>query len=119
MPEITLRLFGFGPRASGLDTVHRSVAAGTTVRKLWENLCSSADDTDLLARIDERSVVFLVNGTLIHQHKTNRTVLKDGDTVTCMVLAIGGQGYSQEGGDSWGSARQLVHQKKEHQEQSS
>jgi len=93
MPEITLRLFGFGSRASGFDTELRSVAAGTTVRKLWEELRSSADDTELLARIDERNVVFLLNGTLIHQQETNHTVLKDGDTVTYMVLAMGGQCY--------------------------
>jgi molybdopterin converting factor small subunit len=103
MPEITLRLFGFGTRASDFDTERRSVAAGTTVHKLWESLRASADDNELLARIDERNVVFLLNGTLIHQHKTNRTTLKDGDTVTYMVLAMGGQRYSQEGGDGWGS----------------
>ena len=91
MPEITLRLFGFGSRASDFDTERRSVAVGTTVRKLWEDLRSSADDTELLARVDERSVVFLLNGTMIHQHKTNHAVLKDGDTVTYMVLAMGGQ----------------------------
>jgi molybdopterin converting factor small subunit len=91
MPEITLRLFGFGSRASGFDTARRSVIAGTSVRELWENLRSSADDTELLARIDERNVVFLLNGTLIHQHKADHTVLKEGDTVTYMVLAMGGQ----------------------------
>jgi len=93
MPEITLRLFGFGSRASGFDTERRSVDVGTTVRKLWEDLRSSADGTELLARIDERNVVFLLNGTLIHQHRTNRIVLKDGDTVTYMVMAMGGQCY--------------------------
>ena len=91
MPEITLRLFGFGARASGFDTERRSVATGTTVRKLWEELRSSADDTELLARIDERNVVFLLNGALIHQQRMNKTVLKDGDKVTYMVLAMGGQ----------------------------
>jgi molybdopterin converting factor small subunit len=91
MPEITLRLFGFGSRASGFDTERRSVVVGTTVHRLWEELRSSADDTELLARIDERNVVFLLNGKLIHQHKTNWTILKDGDTVTYMVLAMGGQ----------------------------
>ena len=91
MPEITLRLFGFGSRASGFDTERRSVDVGTTVRKLWKELRSSADDTELLARIDERNVVFLLNGVLIHQHRTDRALLKDGDTVTYMVLAMGGQ----------------------------
>ncbi len=91
MPEIKLRLFGFGSRASGFDTETKDIAAGTTMRELWETLRSTADDDELLARIDERNVFFLVNGKFIRQAEMPQTVLADGDTVTLMVLAIGGQ----------------------------
>jgi len=86
-----LRLFGFGSRASGYDTKGRDIPAGTTLRELWENLRSSADDTELLARIDEKNVFFLVNGKMIHRDDMPQTDLEEGDTVTLMVLAIGGQ----------------------------
>ena len=90
MPAITLRLFGFGPKASGYDTETRSIPEGATIRGVWESLRSSANEDELLARIDQRSVFFLVNGRLIHGAETGRTVLQEGDTVTFMVLAIGG-----------------------------
>jgi hypothetical protein len=86
-----LRLFGFGSRASGLDTQTKNIPTGTSLREFWETLRSSADDTELLARIDEESVLFLVNGELTRQWELPHTVLVDGDTVTLMVLAIGGQ----------------------------
>jgi len=91
-----LRLFGFGSRASGFDTETKNIAAGTTMRELWETLRSCADDDELLARIDERNVLFLVNGKLIRQRELPHTVLVNGDTVTLMVLAIGGQAYALE-----------------------
>ena len=86
-----MRLFGFGSRASGFDTQTKKIPTGTSLREFWETLRSSADDTELLARIDEESVLFLVNGELTRQWELPHTVLVDGDTVTLMVLAIGGQ----------------------------
>jgi sulfur carrier protein ThiS len=94
MPEINLRFFGFGSRASGYDTKTWEIPAGTTLWQLWETLRSSADDKELLARIDEKNVFFLVNGKLIHQEYMPQTDLTEGDTVTLMVLAIGGQAHS-------------------------
>ena len=91
MPSINLRLFGFGPKASGWDTDTGSVARGTTVSEVWDSLRSSAREGELLARIDERHVVFLLNGKLIHEAQRQEAVLDDGDTVTFMVMAIGGQ----------------------------
>lgn len=100
MPDITLRLFGFGSRASGFEVEYRKISAGTTVRQVWDSLRAGAGDTELLARIDERSVVFLINGRIIGQDKMSETTLADGDTLTCMVLAMGGQSCFQKGGGS-------------------
>jgi sulfur carrier protein ThiS len=91
MPDIRLRLFGFGPRASGWDTDTSVVPQDTTVAEVWKSLRSSAQDGELLARIDERHVFFLVNGKLIHGAQLQEAVLRDDDTVTFMVMAIGGQ----------------------------
>lgn len=91
MPDIELRLFGFGAKASGWDTDTRSVSEGTTVSAVWDSLRSSAQEGELLARIDERHVFFLLNGKLIPRTETHDAVLEDGDTVTFMVMAIGGQ----------------------------
>lgn len=90
MPNIRLRLFGFGSRASGWDTDVRSVSQGTTVSGVWDALRSSAKEGELLARIDERHVFFLLNGKAIPSNQTREAVLEDGDTVTFMVMAIGG-----------------------------
>jgi hypothetical protein len=100
MADITVRLFGFGSRASGFETEFRKITTGTTVRQVWDNLRAGADDTELLARIDERSVVFLINGRIIGQDRISEATLEDGDTLTCMVLAMGGQSCFQKGGDS-------------------
>lgn len=94
-----MRLFGFGSKASGYDTKTRNIPLGTTLRELWETLRSSADDREMLARIDEKNVFFLVNGKMIHQEDMPQTDLEEGDTVTLMVLAIGGQNLSWKGGD--------------------
>jgi len=91
MPDIRLRLFGFGPKASGWDTDTSEVPQGTTVSEVWKSLRSSAQDGELLARIDERHVFFLVNGQLIHRPQIETAVLDDGDTLTLMVMAIGGR----------------------------
>ncbi|HJX39667.1 MAG TPA: MoaD/ThiS family protein [Anaerolineae bacterium] len=90
MPNIRLRLFGFGPKASGWDTDTTSVPQGTTVSEVWQSLRSSAEEGELVARIDERHVFFLVNGKLIHSAQLQEAALQDGDTVTFMVMAIGG-----------------------------
>lgn len=90
MPNIELRLFGFGPKASGWDTDTRPVSPGMTVSQLWDSLRSSAREGELLARIDERHVVFLLNGKLIPTAQRQEGVLEDGDEVTFMVMAIGG-----------------------------
>ena len=92
MLSINLRLFGFGARASGWDTDTRSISQGTTVLGVWERLRSSAREDELLSRIDERHVVFLLNGKLIPESRRQEAVLEEGDTVTFMVMAIGGQG---------------------------
>jgi molybdopterin converting factor small subunit len=92
MPDIRLRLFGFGSKASGWQIDTRSVPQGTTVSEVWKSLRSSAQEGELLARIDERHVFFLVNSKLIPAAQIQEAVLKDGDTVTFMVMAIGGQG---------------------------
>jgi len=91
MPSIEVRLFGFGPKASGWDSNTRSVSQGTTVSRLWDNLRSSAGERELLARIDERHVVFLLNGKLIPVSQRQEAALEDGDEVAFMVMAIGGQ----------------------------
>jgi sulfur carrier protein ThiS len=91
MPNIRLRLFGFGPKASGWDADTRSVSRGTTVSEVWDSLRSSAREGELLGRIDERQVVFLLNGKLIPTAQRQEAVLEDGDTVAFMVMAIGGQ----------------------------
>jgi sulfur carrier protein ThiS len=51
---------------------------------------SSAQQNDLLARIDERHVFFLRNGELVRPEQMHETPLEEGDTVTFMVLAVGG-----------------------------
>jgi sulfur carrier protein ThiS len=112
MPDIRLRLFGFGSKASGWEIDTRSVPQGTTASGVWKSLRSSAEEGALLARIDERNVFYLVNGKLIPRTRLEETVLEDGDTVTFMVMAIGGQservvgvrrprsaGYFERGGD--------------------
>ena len=93
MPNIRLRLFGFGAKASGWDTDTTSVPQGTTVSEVWQSLRSSAEEGELLARIDERHVFFLVNGKLTRGAQLQEAVLQDGDTVTFMVMAIGGQSW--------------------------
>ena len=107
MPSINLRLFGFGPRASGWDTDTRSVSRGTTVLAVWNSLRSSAQEGELLARIDERHVVFLLNGKLTPRAQRQEAVLEDGDTVTFMVMAIGGQARRVVAVQRPGSAHQL------------
>jgi molybdopterin converting factor small subunit len=96
VPQINLRFFGFGSRASGIDTEAKNVRQGTTARELWEALRSSAGEQELLARIDEKNVSFFVNGRLVHHGKMHESVLEEGDTVTFMVLAMGGQSWSSE-----------------------
>ena len=91
MPTIKVRLFGFGPKASSWDTDTSVVPQGTTVSEVWKSLRSSAQDGELLARRDERHVFFLVNGKLIHRPQIETAVPDDGDTLTFMVMAIGGQ----------------------------
>jgi sulfur carrier protein ThiS len=91
MPDIRLRLFGFGSKASGWEVDSRSVPQGTTVSAVWNSLRSSAEEGALLARIDESNVFYLVNGKLIPRRRLEETLLEDGDTVTFMVMAIGGQ----------------------------
>lgn len=91
MPDIRLRLFGFGSKASGWELETRSVPQGTTASEVWKSLRSSAEEGALLARIDENNVVYLVNGRLIPRTRLEETVLEDGDTVAFMVMAIGGQ----------------------------
>lgn len=90
MPGINLRLFGFGPKASGWDTDTISVSRSTTVADVWDGLRSSAREGELLAQIDERHVVFLLNGKLIPESRRQEAVLEEDDTVTFMVMAIGG-----------------------------
>lgn len=91
MPQVNLRFFGFGSRASGVDTQSRNVAPRTTLRGLWNALRSSAGEQELLGRIDEKNVSFFVNGRLVHHGQISRTILEEGDTVTFMVLAMGGE----------------------------
>jgi molybdopterin converting factor small subunit len=90
MPQVTVRFFGFGSKASGFDTRTETIGQGSSLRQLWETLRCSADHSDLLARIDERQVFFLRNGELVRHEKIQETPLEEGDTVTLMVLAIGG-----------------------------
>jgi sulfur carrier protein ThiS len=90
MPQVTVRFFGFGGKASGFDTRTETIGHGSSLRQLWESLRRSAAHSDLLARIDEKQVFFLRNGELIHREKMQETPLEQGDTVTLMVLAIGG-----------------------------
>lgn len=90
MPQVTVRLFGFGGKASGFDTRPETVGHGSSLHQLWESLRCSAEHSDLLARINEEQVLFLRNGELIRQEKMQETPLEEGDTVTFMVLAIGG-----------------------------
>jgi molybdopterin converting factor small subunit len=90
MPRVTIRLFGFGGKASGLEHKTENVSQGTNLRQLWESIRSSAQQNELLARIDERHVFFLRNGELVRPDQMQETPLEEGDTVTFMVLAVGG-----------------------------
>jgi sulfur carrier protein ThiS len=90
MPQVTVRLFGFGGKASGFDTRTETIGRGSSLRQLWESLQCSTEDSHSLARIDEKQVLFLRNGGIIRQEQMQETPLEEGDTVTLMVLAIGG-----------------------------
>ena len=90
MPRVKVRFFGFGSKASGFDTRTEDIVDGTSLRQFWDELRSAADDGDLLARIDERQVFFIRNGELVSHDRMKKTVVEDGDTVSIMVLAVGG-----------------------------
>jgi len=90
MPQVTVRFFGFGGKASGFESRTEGISQGTNLRQLWESVRCSTAQNDLLARIDERQVFFLRNGELIRREQMQETPLEEGDTVTFMVLAIGG-----------------------------
>ncbi|MDH4208115.1 MAG: MoaD/ThiS family protein [Anaerolineae bacterium] len=90
MPQVTLRFFGFGGKASGFETRTEEVREGTSLGQLWETLRASAARDDLLARIDETRVTFIHNGELVSHENVHETPLKEGDTVALMVLAVGG-----------------------------
>lgn len=90
MPNINLRFFGLGARASGSHSEIRFVPEGSTIEEVWEDLRFSADDHDFLERIDETQVSTLLNGKLIRRAEGLQTVLEEQDTVTFMVLATGG-----------------------------
>jgi len=90
MPQVTVRFFGFGGKASGFETRTEDVTEGTSMRQLWDSLRCSAEHGDLLGRIDERQVLFIRNGELVSRENVEKTPLDEGDAVTLMVLAIGG-----------------------------
>ncbi len=90
MPRVTVRFFGLGSKASGVDTRVEDVPDGTSLGQLWDSLRCSAEHNDLLARIDERQLFLIRNGELISHQKVRQTPLEEGDVVTLMVLAIGG-----------------------------
>lgn len=90
MPQVTARFCGFNGKASGFETRMEDVTQGASLRQLWERLRCSADPDDLLARIDERQVLFIRNGELVSHENVEGTPLDEGDAVTLMVLAIGG-----------------------------
>lgn len=90
IPDIELRLIGFGAKASGLHAETRAVREGTTARDVWEALRSSAEESELLSRMAERSVLVHISGKLVQWGETDRTVLGEGDALTFMVLSSGG-----------------------------
>jgi molybdopterin converting factor small subunit len=90
MATVTVRLFGFGPRASEYETETRLIAEGATIRELWEDMRKSAMPESLLARIEEKKVWVLINGRHFNQAEKWETPLAEGDTVTFMVYAMGG-----------------------------
>ena len=90
MIEVVVRLFGFGVKASGVQEQTRTITEGTTVRQLWETLQTSAPAGSRLSIIEERKVSVYVNGHAFPQIKKWETVLQEQDTVTFMVLAMGG-----------------------------
>jgi len=90
MPQVTVRFFGFGGKASGFDTRTEEITDGTRLGELWKGLQSSAAENDLLARIDARRVIFIRNGELVSHEDVPETTLDEGDMVTLMVLALGG-----------------------------
>ncbi len=89
MPEIILRLFGF-IRASQFDSETRTLAQGITVRDLWEDLRSAAEPDSLLAKLPPEKVLALLNGHPLNRPEKWDQVVTDGDTITYMVLALGG-----------------------------
>lgn len=90
MPKVRLRLFGFGDRVDRFREEARAIGHGATVRSVWEELRTTSGKEELLARIDERAVLILVNGKPIHQLEDWQTVLAAGDGVSIMVKAFGG-----------------------------
>jgi len=90
MAKVTLRLFRFGNRADRFREEARTIAHGATVRSVWEELWTTVGKGELLARIDERAVLLLVNGKPIHQLEDWETLLENGDKVTILVKAFGG-----------------------------
>lgn len=89
MPGINLRLFGFsGPSRFDLET--RAIPEGTTVRQLWEELRREAPAKSLLATIPEKKILALVNGHPINRPEKWQQLLAEGDTVSFMVMALGG-----------------------------
>lgn len=90
MAEIRVRLFGFGKKAGRFQEEAMTIPEGATVRALWEGLKARAKRDELLAGIDERAVLVLINGKPIHHVDDWQTVLADGDRVSLMVKAFGG-----------------------------
>jgi len=90
MPEIKVRFFGFRPEVSDFEKETRSIADGTTVKDLWDELRSSSRSGKLLAQADERTVAVLVNRQVVERSQMQQTVLAEGDTVTLMVFVMGG-----------------------------
>jgi hypothetical protein len=88
--EVKIRLFGFGAKASELQTRFKSFPKGTTPVEVWETLRANAQAGSVLAEIDNRKIFCLVNGQPFPQNKIWKVSLSQNDSVTFMILAEGG-----------------------------
>ena len=90
MAQITLRLVGFGDRASSPHVETRGVPQGITLNELCESVGATIDDRRCLALTDAGPVCIVLNGRQVRRATGFQAVLDERDVVTFIVLAAGG-----------------------------
>jgi molybdopterin converting factor small subunit len=90
MTKVHLRLFGLDRGDASRVHLTKTIAPGTTIDALWEDLRGASGPGEKLATIDRRGMLVLVNGRPIRFLAGWETPVADDDTVSFMPKAFGG-----------------------------